>query len=410
MKIVIDEDIILEMSDILTELTYSINQPGKEEYFELFILLKNLYDSIGFYTYNDLEVKDVWGYSMMLILRVKELTTLNGTRLGDRVKTVVEKLQQYLDSTHGRRSFMVIPEWPKPFVEKDQMERDLKKLIWRFGCCLAICLRAGGTKGNRLIQFLFEFLDFLNDGLYGSQGVSIIEENLIQFEKKFDNISKKLGNVGYPLDIIKNEYNLTVDEVKKVFNIESLTKKIQNRIEDNEKRYKEEREFTEKELRAFPKNVKDIDVKAKNYEVTKTLVKSLAHYKKKYEHSPQFGDYILKYGISLLENGDMMKAGEILNYVCGAEDWDRMWPYALFHKARIAAILKESEYVIEFLRRSFRAAAFFNEPSWRDDRLKEMTTKLPEFHRYKENPNLRRIITHNYNNREDRDKFREETF
>lgn len=44
MKIVIDEDIILEMSDLLTELTYSINQPGEEEYFELFILLKNLYD------------------------------------------------------------------------------------------------------------------------------------------------------------------------------------------------------------------------------------------------------------------------------------------------------------------------------------------------------------------------------
>lgn len=113
---------------------------------------------------------------------------------------------------------MVIPEWPKPFVEKDQIERDLKKLTWRFGCCLAICLRAGGTKCNTIIRFLFEFLDFLNDGLYGSQGIPMIEENLIQFEKKFNKIFKKLGNVGYPLNIIKNEYNLTVDEVKKVFN------------------------------------------------------------------------------------------------------------------------------------------------------------------------------------------------
>ena len=33
MEIVIDEDIILELSDILTELTYSFNKPEGEEYF-----------------------------------------------------------------------------------------------------------------------------------------------------------------------------------------------------------------------------------------------------------------------------------------------------------------------------------------------------------------------------------------
>ena len=219
MKIVIDEDIILEMSDILTELTYSINKPGKDEYFELFILLKNLYDSIGYYSYNDLEAKDVWGYSLRLMMRLKELTTLNNTRLEDRVKTVVEKLQKYLDDVHGSKNLIVIPKWPKPIVEKDQMERDLKRLTWRFGCCLAICLRAGGRRSNTLIQFLFEFLDFLNDGLYGSQGISLIEEKLTQYEKKFNDFPKTQGYVGYPLDIIEKEYILTVNEIKKIFRL-----------------------------------------------------------------------------------------------------------------------------------------------------------------------------------------------
>jgi len=39
----IDEDIILELSDILTELTYSLD---KQESYEIFFLLKNLYDYI----------------------------------------------------------------------------------------------------------------------------------------------------------------------------------------------------------------------------------------------------------------------------------------------------------------------------------------------------------------------------
>ena len=406
MKIVIDEEIILEMSDLLTELSYRISK--SDEYYELFILLKNFYDSIGYYTYDELEPKDVWSYSLMLMLRLQQFTSLDEDRLINRIKDVIAKIQQYLDNIHGKKNFMVVPEWPAGFVEKDQMEQETKKLTWRFGCCLAICLRAGGSKKNPLLQFLFEFLDFLNKGIYSSQGISIIEDKISQFEEKFSKISSKVGNVGYPLDIIKKEYDLTVNELKKIFKIENVTMKIQKRKENNEK--EEERQFTEEELKVFPKNVKNIIVKAKNYEVTKTLGKSFVYYKKKYEHSPQFGDYILEFGISLLENEDMVKAGEILNYVCGAEDWDRMWPHALFHKARIAAILKEDEYVIEFLRRSFRAAAYFDEPAWGDDRLKEMTKKISEFHRYKGYPKFRRVIAHNYDNREDNDKFKEETF
>jgi len=215
MKIVIDEDIILEMSDLLTELTYSIRK-GKE-FYELFILLKNLYDSIGYYTYDELEPKDVWSYSLMLLLRLQQLTSLDDSRLKNRIKDVVAKIQKYLDNVHEQKKLIVVPKWPEGFVERDKIEQDTKKLTWRFGCCLAICLRAGDTKNSQLLQFLFEFLDFLNKGIYSSQGISMIEENLSHFEERFDKISNKLGTDGNSLDII-NEFDLTVSELKKLFN------------------------------------------------------------------------------------------------------------------------------------------------------------------------------------------------
>ncbi len=220
MEIVIDEDIILELSDILTELTYNFNRPKPEgeESFELFISLKNLYDSIGYYSYNDLEPKDVWGFSFMATLRLQNLTSFKDTRIEDRIKELNAKLQQYLDGVHGRKNLMVIPEWPEPIVEKEQMERDLKITMWRFGCCLAINLRAGAIKKHKLIYFLLKFLDFLNKGIYGPEGTSTIEDNLIQFESEFESISRELGKIGYPYDIIKKEFTLTVNKVKSILN------------------------------------------------------------------------------------------------------------------------------------------------------------------------------------------------
>lgn len=212
----IDEDIILELSDMLTELTYSLNKPDNEEAFELFILLKNLYDSIGYYSYDGLEPKDVWGFSFKTTLRLQEMTSFKETRIEERIRKMNMKLRQYLDGVHGQKSLMVIPEWPKPFVEKDQMERDLKIMTWRFGCCLAINLRAGAIKTHKLIHFLLRFLDFLNEGLYGPQGISLIEEKLLENENEFKNISEDIGNVGYPYDIIKKEYTFTVNKLKKI--------------------------------------------------------------------------------------------------------------------------------------------------------------------------------------------------
>lgn len=216
----IHDDIILEMGDLLTQLTYSIRQPNSDAYFQIFILLKNLYDSVGYYTYSNLEPKVVWAHSFRLMLELNKFTPKEDDyRIPERIKDVVAKIQRHLDTVHGKENFMVIPEWPKLFEETNQMERDVKMLVWRFGCALAICFRAGGSRQHKLIQFLLKFLRFLNKGLYGSQGISLIENNLVQSEKEFEKLSKKVGDVKYPLDIIKQEYTLTINELKKVFRI-----------------------------------------------------------------------------------------------------------------------------------------------------------------------------------------------
>ncbi len=100
-----------------------------------------------------------------------------------------------------------------------------------------------------------------------------------------------------------------------------------------------------------------------------------------------------------------MKAGENLTYVWAAESWDTSWPQALFHKARIAAILKKDDYVFEFLKMAFRAAVHFDNPRGAENRLKDMIDKLTEFNDYKGNERFRQIITHNYNNSVDSDEF-----
>ena len=154
----------------------------------------------------------------MTTLKLQNLTSFKDTRIEERVNKLNVKLQQYLDGVHGQKSLMVIPEWPKPIVEKEQRERDLKKMTWRFGCCLAINLRAGATKTHKLIHFLLKFLNLLNEGLYSPEGMSTIEDNILRFEKEFESISGELSKIGYPYDIIKKEFIFTTNEVKKILN------------------------------------------------------------------------------------------------------------------------------------------------------------------------------------------------
>lgn len=203
-----------------------------------------------------------------------------------------------------------------------------------------------------------------------------------------DDDFKPTFRVNYDITIKKN--------ITQRNKIKFLTKNIEQRILNK-------KEFSEEELKAFPKNVENIDSKSKNCQVEVILVESLDYYREIYEDSTQFGLYCLQYGISLIEHGNLVEAGETLNAVHGSEGWDTDWPFALFQKARIAAILGEIEYVIEFLERSLRAEFVLSEKTYFSDDIKEKVENSLEFQRYKSY--IKQTLAHDYDNEEDKDKF-----
>ena len=98
-----------------------------------------------------------------------------------------------------------------------------------------------------------------------------------------------------------------------------------------------------------------------------------------------------------------MKAGEILNRVHGSEGWDTEWPFSLFQKARIAAILGEIEYLIKFLERALRAEFALVKKTHFRNNIKEKVEKSPEFQSYRSH--IAQTLAHDYDSKEERNKF-----
>ena len=219
----INENIVLDMSDLLT--TLMLNVKRSKEFYNAFMSLKYLYDSIGYYTYKDLDFKQIWICSILTSVNLIHLEQKEDSEEIDnliyRIRKVLEDVEKYMTDTYGdSKQYHIgigINAIPEYFNEKTQIEQEVKNLIWRFGCCLALQLRAGAERQHRLLQFMFEFFNSLNREIYGSQEISTIEAKLPKSEEEFKIISNKVGTVKYPLDIIKNEFTYTVSELKKVF-------------------------------------------------------------------------------------------------------------------------------------------------------------------------------------------------
>ena len=250
---------------------------------------------------------------------------------------------------------------------------------------------------------------------------SYFNEDFYAFRKTFNTYLEHIGleKVFYDDDddiydendykpTFKVNYDITIKkDITQRNQIKFLTKNIEQRILNK-------KEFSEEELKAFPKNVENIDSKSKNCQVEVILVESLDHYEEIYEDSTQFGLYCLQYGISLMEHGKLVEAGETLNAVHGSEGWDSWWPFTLFQKARIAAILGEIEYLIEFLERALRTEFalerntrihIYKSPNVRISRsdIKEQVENSLEFQRYESY--IKQTLAHDYDNEEDNEKF-----
>ncbi len=176
-------------------------------------------------------------------------------------------------------------------------------------------------------------------------------------------------------------------------------------LEEDTQEIEFKRKFSKDELYYFPRDVEDIEEKSIGYSVEKTLHLDKSYIKEQYEKAPQFGNYILDYGIYLLENGKLVKAGSILSEVCGSENFDNTWPYALFQKARIAAILGEFDFMIQFLRMAFVEAVVFKDVCGGDEKLKNMTMTYSEFKQYHDHPLFKQTVVHDYDNKKDQDEI-----
>ena len=169
----------------------------------------------------------------------------------------------------------------------------------------------------------------------------------------------------------------------------------------------EGRKFTDEELFAFPENLENIEDLAPNCVLEHTISRRKEFLKKQYEDNPQFADYCVHYGLHLIENGELIEGCRILNRAYGV---DTKWAYAIFHKARVAAVLGEVEYMVEFLWRAFRTAECFKQLTGGATRLKQMARRYKEFRPYLDEPLFRQVCTHNYNTRKDRNGFFDDRF
>lgn len=239
-------------------------------------------------------------------------------------------------------------------------------------------------------------------GRIGTDGRKTVKEWTSEEEamKKASQLCKTKEKKGYVLsneDEIKNSKYIIVPEDEEF-------------LSNIDKKSDPGRKFTEDELYHFPKNVERIEMKSSGYDVKKTLFKSKSLVERNFDTASQFGNYIVDYGIYLLENGDLVEAGMILSSANGSENFDNMWPYALFHKARIAAILEEFDFMIEFLRRSFRVAVNFKDVCGGDRELKIMADKYYEFQRYRSHPRFRQVLNHDFDNKKDMAEYGKELF
>ena len=136
------------------------------------------------------------------------------------------------------------------------------------------------------------------------------------------------------------------------------------------------------------------------------MKRPLEHYKIKFERIPESGNCILEYGIALLESGNLIKAGEYLDHVYGSESFDTTWGLALLHKARIAALLGEVDYMLEFLKYALTEGSEFD--AFVYFKVIDNLKSLPEFQQYRDLPAFKEILEGEFDNpRERYDIFEE---
>ncbi|GAF85687.1 unnamed protein product, partial [marine sediment metagenome] len=203
-----DINILLDLSIVLTEFTYKL-----EKYPQIFRNLKNLYDAMGFYLYNDDHTLYIWGYLHVIEYKLQKITPVEDEDLFYHTRDVLNRIRYTLESKHRPYTYENLPV----FEEESQEELEIKKLAWRFGSSLVIYRRGVGNFQHPFVQLLVEFFEFLNKALYGLIALSEIEKDIPHWEKRVNTFRDTIENAGRRLYIIMMEFDLTKSELKKIF-------------------------------------------------------------------------------------------------------------------------------------------------------------------------------------------------
>lgn len=173
-------------------------------------------------------------------------------------------------------------------------------------------------------------------------------------------------------------------------------------------KYKKALEYLDKATDLEPGDMNLWEDKVEIYKKLEDAEGEFNCYEKMLIHHPGYTEALVGRGRMLIDKGRYSEAIILLNEVEGAHNWDNLWPYAIFHKARAAALQEEKNKALDLIVKSIRSGAALCEVSGKyrvDLKIKELIMKYPEFDKYKNLKEFMSILSHDYNTEEEKDKF-----
>lgn len=169
-------------------------------------------------------------------------------------------------------------------------------------------------------------------------------------------------------------------------------------------RYKEAFKYFDKTTELEPGNMNLWEEKVKINKKLKDVESEFNCYEKMLIQIPAYTFALVGKGRMLVDRGKYEEAVTILDDVEGGENWDNFWPLAIFHKARAAALQNNKNKAFQLIEESIRAGAAFNE-FYSELEIKKLIKESPDFDQYKEIKEFESILAHDYNTKEESDKF-----
>jgi tetratricopeptide (TPR) repeat protein len=209
--------ILLEFSYTICESTYSIGESKWHK--EFFFLMKNLFDAIELFYYDQMNIKQVHKYYFWLQLRRNQVDQIKEIPYNEQLDPILERVYAVLQKSKSTGQFLFIEEVPSIIQEKREVDRHRKNLLWRLGAFIIITLRGEITKKNPLIQFLIQIIHLLEDAIYSQKDPSEITNRAKRVVRKWEEMQQYdasyYGADQYSYDDIFKDLEYTMDGVQK---------------------------------------------------------------------------------------------------------------------------------------------------------------------------------------------------